>query len=80
MVSTRAKLVKRLTGAGAPDFMIRNAENGYYDDYESSIAGPVIRLISDCMEYDLLDVAEEAKYGEFDSTSEETEEYLKSIK
>jgi len=78
MVSTKQKLIRRLQQANAPDWMIHNAENGYYDDYESPIAFPITRLVADCMEYDLLDVAEEAKCGEFDGTKEESDKWLKN--
>ena len=78
MSSTKQKLARRLLEAHAPDWMISNAEHGYYDDYESTLAFPITRLVADCLEYDLVDVAEEAKCGEFDSTADEARKYVES--
>jgi len=76
-MKTKRKLVERLVQANAPDFMVSNAERGYYDDYESDIAFPITRLVADCIEYDLNDIAEEAKSGEFDASPEECEAWVK---
>ena len=78
-MSTKAKLAKRLLDAGAPEFMVHNAESGYYDDYESPIAFPITRLVADCQEFDLNDIAEEAKCGEFDGTLKESDNYLRGM-
>ncbi len=72
-MSTKKKLAERLANAGAPDWMIAKAESGYYDDYESPVATPIIQLVIDCEAANLADVAEEARSGEFDGSKEESD-------
>ena len=75
-MSTKEKLAKALTEVSAPDWMIKNAQNGQYDDFESQAVNPIMTLVSDCRKTELeeLDeIAQRAIDGEFDATKEESD-------
>ncbi len=72
-MSTKERLEAALVNAGAPDSMIRKAQVGYYDDFESTIATPIAALVFDCREAGLNDLAARAMDGDFDATKEEAE-------
>lgn len=66
-MNAKERLVTALTEAGAPDGMISKAKRGWYDDFESEIATPIMDLVRDCREAGLNQIAERAKKGEFDA-------------
>ncbi len=75
---TRDKLVRDLKANNAPAKMIEFAEYGFYDDYDSPIATPIMRLVADCETAGLEKLALSAKNGEYDATKEEAEEWFNS--
>jgi hypothetical protein len=75
-MKTKVRLAQDLKEHGAPDWMIRKAIDGYYDDYESPIATPCIQLVIDLNLAGLLDMANEAKNGKYDGTKEEADAWL----
>ena len=76
---TKVKLAKDLKDHGAPASMIAKAIDGYYDDYESPIATPIIQLVIDCEQLggNLKEVAQKARNGEYDASKEEAESWFK---
>lgn len=56
--------------------MVEWARNGFYDDYESVIATPIMRLVTDCQSMGLNNIAEKARNGEYDGTKEEADDWL----
>ena len=76
-MSTKNKLIEALKAVGAPGTMIQRAERGLYDDYESPLATPIRALVLDAQTAGLEDIAQRAMNGEFDSTQEEGEAWLK---
>jgi hypothetical protein len=72
-MSTKEKLAKALSDEGAPGWMVKNARNGQYDDFESSNPFPITQLVNDCRAAGLIQIAEQAMDGLFDSTKEESD-------
>lgn len=70
-MSTKERLARELETNNAPDWMIENARNGQYDDFESLSPTPIVQLVRDCTRAGLGSLAERAKEGEFDATKEE---------
>lgn len=58
--------------------MIAKARKGYYDDYKSPLAMPIIQLVIDLQAVGQDALAERAKNGEFDSTKAEADEWAAS--
>ena len=77
-IPTTEKLALALTQANAPQWMIDNARAGYYDDYKTTIATPIVQLYHDCLAAGLGDLAMKVRDGEFDSTPEESDAWAKS--
>lgn len=75
-MTTKERLATELEKAGAPEWMIKNARNGQYDDFESGHAAPITRLVEDAHSVRLHDIAARAVDGEFDSTKEESEAWF----
>ena len=75
---TTERLAEALSLAGAPKWMIDNANAGYYDDYKSPVAAPIMTLVFDAEGIGLMDIANRAKAGEFDAQTWEAEEWAKS--
>lgn len=73
---TKVKLAFDLKDAGAPEWMIRKAIDGYYNDYESDLPTPIHQLVHDCEGQDLKFVAENARNGKYDSSLEEAQAWL----
>ena len=71
--STKERLAKALEDCLAPQDMIARARAGYYDDYESELATPIIQLVFDCEAAGLTGLANQVRAGEFDGTREEGE-------
>jgi len=76
-MKTKDKLAEALRDAGAPTFMIANAEAGYYDDFESDLPCPITTLVFDCEANGLPEIAKRAIDGDFDGTLEEAEAWAK---
>lgn len=74
---TKERLAADLEAAGAPAAMITNARNGHYDDYESPHPTPIIMLVNDATRAGLTALAEDAKQGKYDATTEESEAWAR---
>ena len=72
-MSTKEKLTKELEANNAPDWMVKNARNGMYDDFDSTSPTPITQLVTDCRKAGLVDVALHALRGDFDASAEEAE-------
>lgn len=84
-VPTTRKLALALLEAGAPGNMIEATLNGYFDEYKSELALPLLQLVSDCQmlhektgNEKFLEIAERTKNGDFDATKEESDVYWQS--
>jgi hypothetical protein len=75
---TTEKLAEALSLAGAPKWMIDNANHGLYDDYKSSIATPIYTLVFDAESMGLREIAQRARDGEFDAQTWEADEWATS--
>jgi hypothetical protein len=75
---TTEKLAKALREAGASLAMIIRAKDGYYDDYRSPLATPMMQLYADLMAEGKRDLAERVAAGEFDATKEEADAWAAS--
>lgn len=60
------RLTKALKDAKAPDWMIEQAQKGFYGDFTSPLAMPIHRLVSDLTRLGFHDLAKRARAGEFD--------------
>jgi carbohydrate-selective porin OprB len=76
MERTKVRLAKDLKDHNAPEWMIKNAIDGYYDDYETDIATPILQLVIDCEKVGLKDIAGKARNGYYDSTKEEADKWM----
>lgn len=74
-MNSKQKLSQALKDVNAPNYMIERAEKGYYSDFESELAMPMVQLVKDCLSLGFSNIAERAKDGEFDSTKEESDEW-----
>lgn len=74
-MSTAEKLAQVLHAAGLFD-MERKARLFEYDDYKSSSATPIVRLVRDLQAVGAHDLAKRAMNGEFDATKEESAEWF----
>src|SRR5436305_393387 len=77
-IPTSEKLAQILELAQAPSRMVARARMGYYDDFKSPIATPIVQLVQDAQRHELYAIAERAKQGEFDAASWEAQEWAKS--
>lgn len=75
-ISTKEKLALALVASGAPSEMIEKAKQGYYDDYESELAAPIVQLVADLQAAGLEELRQKAIDGEFDGTPEESEAWF----
>lgn len=68
-MTTTAKEVLHadLVAYGASHKMIEDAKGGYYDDFESPLACPIIQLVDDAQKAGLIQVAENARNGKYDA-------------
>lgn len=76
---TTEKLAKALEEVNAPQEMIDKARAGYYDDYKSPLAFPLMELRSDAEKYKLTAIAQGVVDGKWDSTKEESDEWARSL-
>ncbi len=76
MERTKVRLTKDLKDQNAPEWMIKAAIDGHYDDYESDIATPILQLMVDCERVGLKDIANKARNGDYDCTKEEADRWM----
>lgn len=74
---TKERLAAVLGDAGLGT-MQQKAAAGYYDDFESPLATPIVQLVTDLRMEGRDDLAARAMNGEWDSTREEGEAWFKS--
>ncbi len=74
-VSTKARLAHDLEAAGAPKDMVLRALGGFYDDFDSPLATPMIQLVADARAAGLEGIAKAAMHGAYDGTREEGERW-----
>lgn len=74
---TTERLAKAMQDAGCPADMIERARTGYYDDYKSESATPLLLLVQDLQKIGKAELAARVIQGDFDSTSEESEAWFK---
>lgn len=75
---TAAYLADNLAAAGAPQGLVTQARSGYYHDYRSPLAFPIMQLVHDLQAVGLYELAERAKRGDFDATREEADAWAAS--
>lgn len=71
------KLIQALKENGAPESLIRRAENEEFNDYKSDSATPIVDLVTALRKHNLTALSQRAMDGEFDGTKEEAEEWFK---
>ncbi len=76
--STREKLARAMVEARVPSVAIKQARAGYYDDYLSPHAFPLMTLVNDLEANGFSALAARARNGEFDGTKEESDAWAKS--
>jgi hypothetical protein len=72
---TKLRLAAVLREAGLLDMAVW-AEGGYYDDFETPLATPILQLVTDLTDRGRPDLAERAKSGEWDCTREEARAWV----
>jgi hypothetical protein len=77
-IPTTERLARALEAAGAPQDMINRARGGFYDDFKSDLATPIVQLVQDARKAGLEGIAQRAIHGEFDATPEEGDEWMMS--
>jgi hypothetical protein len=77
-IPTTERLARALEAAGAPQEMIARARGGFYDEFKSDLATPIVQLVQDAREAGLKGIAERAIDGEFDATKEESDAWAES--
>jgi hypothetical protein len=76
-IPTTERLALALEEAGAPAHLIEDARKGTYDDFKSPLAMPITTLVDVCHRFGLDAIAVRAKAGEFDSTREEANDWMR---
>lgn len=77
-LKTKVRLAAALREANAPAGMVRDAEAGRFDDFESESPTPLSDLVALCGAYGLPGIAARARAGEFDGTREEADAWAAS--
>lgn len=76
---TTELLAKALQEVQAPQWMIDQAKQGFYDDFKSDIGSPLLQLVQDSMNARLpFDFIQSVKDGKFDAQDWEIEEWSQS--
>lgn len=65
--SAKATLIADLEEVNAPDAMIELAKLGFYDDFESPSATPIMDLVSAAARLGLYRIVDNAKKGKYDA-------------
>ena len=73
---TTVRLSVALAEANATPLMVQRALDGYYDDFKSPLATPLMALVEEARRQGLTDIVERVKAGEFDSTREESDAWM----
>ena len=73
---TSERLAQVLHAAGLLE-MESKARAGYYDDFVSPLATPIMQLVKDLSAVNRKDLAERAMNGEWDGSKEEAEAWMK---
>ena len=76
-MKTKERLAAELNKAGLGNMALLAAQ-GYYDDWESSLATPIVQLVTDLRAAGAHAFAQRVMNGEFDSTKEEAEAWERS--
>jgi hypothetical protein len=71
-------LAGELEAAGAPAAMIQRARDGYYDEFKSPLAFPLMQLVHDSRAHRLAGIPRRVAEGDFDSTKEESDAWARS--
>jgi hypothetical protein len=74
-IPTSERLAQMLHANGLFE-MEDKARLGYYDDFRSLLATPIIQLVGDLQAKGRHDLAQRVMNGEFDSTKEEAQEWF----
>jgi len=69
-------LLEDLEAVRAPQFMLRKAREGAYNDYQSDSATPIIDLVRDATVWNLPTIVAQAKDGKYDGTREEGDAWM----
>lgn len=75
-MTTKQRLAEAIREYNPDSHMVKLAEEGYYDDFESPLAAPQTQLLRDLREAGMLDLHKRARNGEFDGTREEAEAWF----
>lgn len=77
-LATSERLAAVLEAHGLRE-MAAKARDGYYDDYRSPLATPIVQLVLDLNKAKRGDLARRAMAGEWDGTREEAEAWYESF-
>lgn len=72
------RLARAFKEAGAGDHEIRQAIDGYWDDFKSPLAMPISQLVAFCRRNGMRDLSERAMAGEFDAAPDESKTWAES--
>jgi hypothetical protein len=75
-IPTSERLAQALHAHGLFN-MEAKARDGFYDDYKSPLATPIVQLVRDLQAQGQHDLAKRAMNGEFDASREEAEDWAK---
>lgn len=75
---TTERLAIALEKADCPAEMIARAREGYYDDFKSPLATPIVQLVNDLRVLGHESLVQRAINGEFDATPEESEAWYQA--
>ena len=76
-MSTKDRLVEALRDAKSPIWIINEAREGRFDDFDGWSTFPIRDLVDTAKANGMKDIAARAREGEFDSTREEAVEWFK---
>jgi hypothetical protein len=72
------EIALNVTGDARLVELIARARRGFYDDYKSPLANPTVRLVQDLTTVGQTALAERARRGEFEASSEEAAAWARS--
>jgi hypothetical protein len=75
---TSDRLADALQASGVPADMVTRARDGYYDDYKSTLAAPIVQLVVDLEALGRRNLADRARRGEWDGTAAEADAWAAS--
>lgn len=76
-MTTKERLVEALRDAQSPIWIINEAREGRFDDFDGWSTFPIKDLVDTAKANGLTDIAARAREGDFDSTREEAIEWFK---